>query len=165
MLARTQPSKGINHFTGATNTTKQQGIAGILRGFRQPGKGPHFELFLFTSGPTEKDPFFFFFPEWEFYLEGIRCTSVRNHTSQILLKTGTPFFFLKYTILSNKQSILSKVQACRDSQLCVYEVNKIEYSKINNESVLPCAAGAFSWSFQNEITSSGLVRASSVCWN
>lgn len=90
MLARTQPGKGMNHCRGATNTTKQHSIAGILRGFRQPGKGPHFELLLFTSGLTEKDPFFF--PEWEFYLEGMRPTSVRNQKSPIHLKTGTPLF-------------------------------------------------------------------------
>lgn len=89
MLARTQPGKGINHCRGATNKTKQHSIAGILRGFRQPGKGPHFEL-LFTSGLTEKDPFFF--PEWEFYLWGKRPTSVRSRKSHIHLKTGTPLF-------------------------------------------------------------------------
>lgn len=59
MLAKTQPGEGINHCRGATNTTKQQGIAGILRSFRRAGKGPHNKLLLlFTSGLIEKEAFF-----------------------------------------------------------------------------------------------------------
>lgn len=92
MLARTQPSKSINHFTGATNTTKQQGIAGILRGFRQPGKGPPFDLFLFTSGPTEKDPFFFFSLSGSFIWRECVVPQLGTKSLKYILKLGQLFF-------------------------------------------------------------------------